>query len=118
MWLIRYDKSVTSDPDDPQDLSREEFGVEKVGDVSDEESSKVRVEFPDFGRGEHRRPSFAVEVDWPDVRRFVAAFIEMDHPEALHFQRLQKLAEAIEEAGWSPDEPPTSKFFEIFSSTD
>ncbi len=77
--------------------------------------SEVKVDFKDFGRGEQRRPDFAVKVNWIDVRGFVAAFIEMEHPEALYLQRLIKLAEAIKGAGWSPDEPPTKEFFDILT---
>jgi len=61
MLLIRYDKSFTSDPEDPRDFSREEFGIKKIKSDFDGEL-KARVEFPDFGRGPQRRPGFAVEV--------------------------------------------------------
>jgi hypothetical protein len=43
----------------------------------------------------------------------VRNFVEMGHPEAVHLQRLFRLAEAIEGAGWGPDDPPTEEFCEI-----
>ena len=109
MLLIRLDKSVTSDPENPQDYAQREFGFKKIED-RDKEMSRVRIDYPDFGRGPQRRPGFAVEVDWIDVRSYLAAFIEMEHPEALYIKRLITLAKAIEDAGWSPDDPPTVEF--------
>lgn len=50
--------------------------------------SEVRVDFKDFGRGSQRRADFAVKVNWIDVRAFVAAFMEMEHPKALYLRRL------------------------------
>jgi hypothetical protein len=109
MKLIRRDKSFTGDPENPLHWE-EEFGFEKI---EDGEMSEVRVDFEDFGRGQKKRPGFAVKVSWLDVRNYVAAFIEMEHPDALYLQRLIKLAEAIEGAGWSPEDPPEEGFHDI-----
>ena len=91
MRLIRKDKSFTSDPDNPDDYSREEYGFEK-----DEFDEKIKVDFPDFGRGEQRRPSFSVELNWIDVRSFLRAFMEMGENDAVYIHHLLKLAEAVE----------------------
>ena len=109
MILIRRDKSFTSDPENPNDLSRTEFGFENI---EDGEMSQVQVDFKDFGRGPERRPDFAVKVEWIDVRSLLAAFIEMEHPEALYLQSLINLAAAIEGVGWTPDCAPTKELLE------
>jgi hypothetical protein len=64
----------------------------------------VRVDFKRFGRGMQRRSDFAVEITWSDVLGLVRRFIEMRHPDAIHLARMIKLAEAVEDVGWSPDE--------------
>jgi hypothetical protein len=113
MDLIRLDSNPNPNPDEfPDNHQQTEYGIEKIGDHFPE-SSKLRVNFHRFGRGEQRRPSFAVEVNWLDVRGFVREFIELGHPEALHLQRMIRLAEAIESSGWSPDDPPTEDFWEM-----
>jgi hypothetical protein len=113
MILIRRDKSFTAAPENPQDYFEEEYGFEKVEDGG---TSAVKVDFKDYGRGKQRRPDFAVKVNWLDVRGYMAAFIEMEHPQALYLQRLLKLAKAIEGAGWSPDDPPEEGFFDNLPS--
>jgi hypothetical protein len=115
MDLIRLDSNPNPNPERPPDDHRQtEFGVTVVGDeFRDPESAILRVNFSQFGRGELRRPSFAVEMNWIDVRSFVREFIEAGHPEALHLQRMIRLAEAIEQAGWSPDDPPFEDFWQI-----
>lgn len=110
MRLIRKDKSVTSDPDNPNDFAADEFGFEK-----DEFAEKVRVNFPDFGRGPQRRPAFAVELTWLDVRSFLRAFMEMGEHDAVYIHRLLKLAEAVEESGWTPQWPPTEEVIDDLS---
>jgi hypothetical protein len=112
MELIRLDVSFTADPENPQDHRQEEFGIEKLEDGLPE-YSKLRVDFKRFGRGEQRRSDFAVEMSWIDVQGFVRAFVEMGQPDALYLQRVIRLAEAIQRAGWSPDDPPTEDFWEI-----
>jgi len=71
------------------------------------------VDFKRFGRGTQKRSDFAVEVTWIDVQGFVRAFIEMGHPDALYLKRVIRLAEKIEDAGWSPDDPSTEDFWQI-----
>jgi hypothetical protein len=113
MQLIRLDSNPNPNPDEyPNDHRQTESGVEKVEDHFPE-TSTVKVAFNRFGRGQQRRSDFAVEVNWVDVQGFVRAFVEMGHPDALHLQRMIKLAEAIEDAGWSPNDPPTQEFWEI-----
>ena len=46
----------------------------------------------------------------------MTAFMEMKHPEALYLLRLIKLAEAIDDAGWHPDEPADIEFDNILPS--
>jgi hypothetical protein len=77
--------------------------IEGVED-RDPESSTLKVSFNRFGRGEQRRSNFVVEVNWLDVEGFLREFIELGHPEVLRHQRGIRLAEAIEQAGWAPDE--------------
>ena len=110
MRLIRKDRSFTADPENPDDYSREEHGFEQ-----EELDEIVRVDFPDFGRGKERRPSFSVEVTWIDVKYFLRAFMEMGEHDAVYIHRLLKLAEAVEEAGWSPDWAPTKELIETLS---
>lgn len=110
MRLIRRDKSFTSDPDNPNDYGTDEFVFEK-----NEFDEKLTVDFPDFGRGEQRRPSFSVEVTWLDVRNFLRAFMEMGEHDAVYLHHLLKLAESIEESGWSPEWPPTGELIEELS---
>jgi hypothetical protein len=52
-------------------------------------------------------------VEEADKHGFVREFIEMGLPEAVHLRRILRLAEKIEDAGWSPDDPPTEDFWEI-----
>jgi hypothetical protein len=110
MDLIWLDSNTNADPAD--DLYQRERGTHKVG-VSFPEDSTLRVNFDPIGRGEKKKHSFAVEIDWLDVKGFVCEFIEMGHPEALCLQRMLKLAEAIDNAGWSPDDPPPDDFWQI-----
>ena len=110
MRLIRKDKSVTSDPDNPNNYAADEFGFEK-----NEFEEKVRVDFLDFGRGPQRFPSFSVELTWLDVRNCLKAFMEMGEHDAVYLHRLLKLAEAVEDAGWSPEWPPSKDVIEELS---
>jgi hypothetical protein len=114
MDLIRLDSNPSPSPDRERDEYRQsEFEIYNVADDFLPEDSKLRVNFSRFGLGPKRRPNFAVEVNWIDVRGFVREFIEMGHPEALQLQRMLKLAEAIENAGWRPDDPATEDFWDI-----
>lgn len=110
MILIRRDKSFTSDPENPNDLSRTEFGFENI-----EDDEMVQVAFKDFGRGQERRPDFAVKVEWIDVQCLLRAFMEMGEHDAVYIHRLLKLAEAVEKVGWSPDWAPTKELLEALS---
>ncbi|QWG14476.1 hypothetical protein KMZ29_07350 [Bradyrhizobium sediminis] len=113
MILIRLDSKPNPKPDEyPDDHRQVEYGVEQITD-SLPEASRVKVAFPRFGRGEQKRSDFAVEMNWVDVQGYVREFIEMGHPDALHLQRLIRLAEKIENAGWFPDDPPTEDFWDI-----
>jgi hypothetical protein len=113
MDLIRLDSNPNPNPDEyPNEHRQTEFEIHNLEDDFPE-GSKLRINFNRFGLGEKRRPSFAVEVNWIDVRGFVREFIEMGHPEALHIQRMLGLAKAIESAGWSPDDPPPEDFWDI-----
>lgn len=69
--------------------------------------------FPRFGRGKDRRSDFAVEMNWNDVQSYVREFIEMGHPDALYLRRAIRLADKIEDAGWSPDDPASEDFRDI-----
>jgi hypothetical protein len=112
--LIRLDSNPNPDPDEyPDEHRQNEYRINNLQDDIIPEDSKLRVVFSRFGRGEQRRPSFAVEVNWIDVRSFVREFIEMKHPEAIHLGRMIRLAEKIEEAGWSANEPAPEEFWEI-----
>ena len=75
MRLIRRDKSFTSDPENPNDYMETEYFFE-----TDELEERLRVNFPDFGRGKERRPGFSVEVDWQDVTGFLMAFYRNGEP--------------------------------------
>jgi hypothetical protein len=107
MRLTRHDKSVTSDPENPNDYVRNEHRFEK-----DKLEGILRVDFPEFGHGPKRRPGFAVELDWHDVKSFLMAFIEMGEHDAVYIHRLFKLAEMVEQAGWSPTWAPTAGLLE------
>lgn len=108
MKLVRLDSNTFRKPDEPrQDLVQEEFGCE----VNDEEDlNTLRVKFERFGLGEQKRSDFAVDVTWLDVMAFIREFIKMGEEEALFLDRALKLSDAIEVAGWSPDEPATDTF--------
>ena len=106
MHLIRLDSNPNPNPDEwPDDHCQTEHRIEKTEDESFPDDARARVYFRRFGRGEKRRPSFAVEVNWIDVRALVRAFIEMEHSEALHLQEILQLAKAVESAGWTNDAP-------------
>lgn len=109
MRLIRWDRSVTADPNNPVNHAADEFGFER----DDEET--VRVDFPDFGRGPERRPSFSVKLTWLDVCSLLREFMEMGEHDAVYLHRLLKLAEAVEVAGWSPEWAPTKDLDELSS---
>lgn len=114
MDLIRLDSNPNPKPDKfPNDHRQTEYAMYKKVEDHFPEEAKLRVNFSRFGLGEERRPNFAVEVDWLDVRSFVREFVEMGHPEAVHLQRLIRLGDAIERAGWSPDDPAPEDFWEI-----
>jgi hypothetical protein len=113
MDLIRLDSNPHPNPDEyPDDHQQTEYGIENIED-SIPEASMVKVAFGRFGRGKERHSNFVVQVHWIDVQGFIRSFIEMGHPDALHLQRLIQLADKIEGAGWSPDDPPTEDFLEI-----
>jgi hypothetical protein len=114
MNLIRLDSNPHPNPDEfPNDHRETQYGVERV-DGYDPESSQLRVNFPRFGLGEQRRPSFAVEINWIDVKHYLSEFMELGHPEAVHIRRVIALAEAIEGAGWEPAHPPPTDFWDGF----
>lgn len=79
------------------------------------EDSRLRVNFSRFGLGSKRRPNFAVQVNWLDVRGLVREFIEMGYPEARHLERILTVAQTMENAGWSHDDTPED-FWEILPS--
>jgi hypothetical protein len=115
MDLIRLDSNPHPNPDKHPDHHRQtEYGVEIIDEYNDPESSTLRVSFPRFGLGEQRRPNFAVEVNWIDVKGFLSTFMESGHPEAIHIRRMIALAEAIERAGWEPADPPPADFWDGF----
>jgi hypothetical protein len=113
MDLIRLDSNPNLNPDElPNDHRQTEYGVERNEDQFPE-SSRLKVNFKRFGLGDHGRSDFAVEITWLDVQGFVREFIEMEHPDALCLERMIRLADAIEGAGWRADDPPASEFWEI-----
>jgi hypothetical protein len=115
MDLIRLDSNPHPDPDKyPDDHRQTEYVVEITDENDDPESSTLRVNFPRFGRGEQRRPNFAVQVNWLDVKSLLSNFMELGHPEAIHIRRMIVLAEAIERAGWEPADPPPQGFWDGF----
>ena len=115
MDLIRLDSNPNPNPDEYPNNHRQNEDEREQEEGSDAgcEDSKLRVKFKRFGLGEQRRSNFVVEIDWLDVKSFVRHFIEMGHREALHLQRVLRLVEAIEGAGWNPDDPPYGEFWEI-----
>ena len=112
MDLIRLDPSPKPD-EFPDDHRQTQYLIEKIEDGDIAEDSAVKVPFGRFGRGEQRRSDFVVEVNWIDVQGFIRAFIELGHPDALYLQRVILLADAIEDAGWGPDDPASEDFREI-----
>jgi hypothetical protein len=114
MLLIRRDPSPKKD-EWPDDHAQEEFLIEKSEDWDvDFESATIQVDFKRFGRGTERRSHFTVKVSWTDVRGFIREFIEMgQHPDAEYLQRILQLAKAMENTGWSSDNPPTEDFWDI-----
>ncbi len=113
MDLIWLDSNAFRKPDElPDELWQSEHGVQRIDDY-DPETSKLRIKFEHFGRGEKRSPSFAVQVEWLDVKNFIREYIEMGHPEAVHLKEMIELADAIERAGWSPRNPPPEEFSDI-----
>jgi hypothetical protein len=113
MILVRLDSKPNPKPDEyPDDHRQAEFSVQQIEDSSPE-GSMIRVAFPRFGRGKDRRSDFAVEMNWIDVQSYVREFIEMGHPDALYLQRAIRLADKIEDAGWSPDDPASEDFRDI-----
>jgi hypothetical protein len=119
MDLIRLDSNPNPKPDQFPDEHRqtEELTEDLIEHIApwDRDDSKLRVNFKRFGRGELRKPSFAVEINWKDVRRFVREFIEMGHREADYLRRMLEVARAIERAGWQPDDPPFDDFWDIMA---
>jgi hypothetical protein len=116
MDLIRLDSSLTPENEYPDDHRQVADRVEKI-ESHFPEDSKLRVDFKRFGRGAQRQSDFAVEMTWIDVSAFVRGFIEMRHPHALHLARMIKLAEAVEDEGWIPDDPPSEDFWSILPSS-
>jgi hypothetical protein len=113
MDLIRLDSNPNPNPDkEPREHRQSEYELRRIGEDFPEDS-QLRVNFSRFGPGPERRPNFAVQVSWLDVRGLVREFIEIGHPEALYLQRLILLADKIEKAGWSPDDPAPEDFWEI-----
>jgi hypothetical protein len=116
MDLIRLDSNPHPNPDkEPQEHRQTEFELRRIGEDFPEDA-QLRVNFSRFGLGAERRPNFAVQVSWRDVRCLVREFIEMGHPEALYLQSLILLANKIEKAGWSPNDPAPQDFWEIMPS--
>jgi hypothetical protein len=110
MILVRLDSNPNPKPDeDPDDHRQVQYRIEQMKDPL-AEASMLKVAFPRFGRGTERRSNFAVEMNWSDVQSYVREFVEMGHPDALHLQRVIRLAEKIENAGWFPDNLPTEDF--------
>jgi hypothetical protein len=113
MILVRLDSNPNPKPDEyPDDHRQVQNGTEQMQD-SVPEASMLTVAFPRFGRGTERRSNFAVEMNWNDVQNYVREFVEMGHPDALHLQRIIRLAEKIEGAGWFPNDLPTEDFGHI-----
>jgi len=114
MELIRLDSNRHPNEDKlPDDHGEKSFHVSVADKDAQPEDAILRVSFDNFGRGKLRRPNFAVEVSWLDVKRFVREFIKLGHPDAAHLNRMIRLAEAIEQAGWSPNDPPNEDFWDI-----
>jgi hypothetical protein len=114
MDLIRLDPSPNSNPDEtPDDVRQTQYLINKIEDSDQPEDSIAKVPFERFGRGEQNRSHFVVEVTWIDVKGLIRAFIEMGHPDALYLERVIRLADTIEDAGWSPNDPASEDFREI-----
>jgi hypothetical protein len=111
MDLIRLDSTPNTHPDEiPDDFRQTQYLIVKD---EDGDASAIRVPFERFGRGEQRKSDFVVELTWIDVQGFVRAFIEMGHPDALYIERVIRLADTIEDAGWAPSDPAPEDFREI-----
>ena len=115
MKLIQWNKSFIgkTDEDEPRELNHQvEYGCEKVEDI-DSDASKIKINFTNFGPSHH---DFTVQMNWLDVQSMVREFIEMGHPYALYLERVIRLADKIESAGWRPEEPPSKEFDDIVPS--
>jgi hypothetical protein len=75
-------------------------------DSAEPDEKTVRSMFYSFGHGSLRTSDFAIELKWEDMQTLMASFVEMNHPEALRIQVALRLAEAAEQAGWSPSDLP------------
>jgi hypothetical protein len=73
MNLVRLDSNPhRKDDEAPDDHVQSSFAVNEIEDAFPvDDSSRVRVPFPRFGRGPERRPSFAVDVTWLDVKNLI-----------------------------------------------
>lgn len=112
MHLIRLDSNPNPKPDEfPDDHFQTEYGLTVPEDVVDGYDARVRINFPRFGRGDQRRSDFA---DWIDMSSLLRKFMEIGQPDAKHLLRMIKLADAIEKAGWSPNDSPEAGFWETW----
>jgi hypothetical protein len=73
MNLVRLDSNPHPDPDEfTHDHMQQSFVSEPLEDAV---LPTVRYSFPNFGRGEHRRSHFAVDITWIDIKHLVGEFI-------------------------------------------
>lgn len=115
MHLIRLDSNPNPKPDEfPNHYYQTEHEMTLPDDVTDGSGARVRIDFPRFGRGDQRKSDFAVEIDWIDMSRLLKKFVEIGQPDAIHLLRMVRLADAIEKAGWSPDDAPEEGFWETW----
>jgi hypothetical protein len=61
------------------------------------------VIFRNFGHGTDRTGDYSVELSWQDVENAIVEFATMGEPKAFELQAARKLAEAADNAGWSPN---------------
>lgn len=114
MNLIRRDSNPHPKPGQvPDDHIQAEYLYELADEYDEGESAVLKVEFKRFGRGTENRSSFAVEINWVDAAAIIRGFIDARHPNALHLERVIRLASSVEKAGWSPNDPPNQDFYDI-----
>jgi hypothetical protein len=84
-------------------LGTAKFEKEQDDVTRDEKIGKISVFFRNFGHGTDRTGDYKVGLSWGDVENIIIEFALMGDPDALELRAAQKLAEAAEAAGWTPN---------------